>query len=119
VIAAGPLRGPGKGGGFAAAGLTAPAKGTGPPLRPPGCCASPCGRRPSGPPLTPETTAAPRDSKSGQATGLPRPDAGAKASPVPAVITTTEISTVRGTPSGLYAFLTVVALMGAAERVVR
>src|SRR6266700_2403349 len=31
---------PGKGGGFAAAGLLAPAKGTGPPLRPQGCSAS-------------------------------------------------------------------------------
>jgi hypothetical protein len=81
VTAAGPLRGPGKGGGFAAAGLTALAKGTGPPLRPNGCCASPRGRRPCGPPLIPETPAAPRDSKSRQATGLPRPDARAKASP--------------------------------------
>ena len=41
VTAAGPLRGPGKGGGCAAAVLLAPAKGTGPPLRPQGCCASP------------------------------------------------------------------------------
>ena len=74
---AGPLRVPGKGGGCAAAVLAAPANGTGPLLRPPGCCASPCGRRPCGPPLTPETTAAPRNRKSGQATGLPRPTAGA------------------------------------------
>ena len=41
VSAAGPLRGPGKGGGCAAAVLAAPAKRTGPPPRPPlGCCAS-------------------------------------------------------------------------------
>jgi hypothetical protein len=50
VSAAGPLRGPGKGGGCAAAVLAAPAKRTGPPPRPPGCCASPCGRRLAGRP---------------------------------------------------------------------
>ena len=50
VTVAGPLRGPDKGGGCAAAVLAAPAKRTGPPPRPPGCCASPCGRRPCGPP---------------------------------------------------------------------
>ena len=77
VTAAGPLRGPGKGGGCAAAVLAAPAKGTGPPPRPQGCCASPCGRRPYGPPLTPGTPAAPQSRKSGQATALPRPVTGA------------------------------------------
>src|SRR6266704_4141415 len=71
VTAAGPLRGPRKGGGCAAAGLAAPAKGTGPPPRPQGCCASRCARRPCRPPLTPETTAAPRNRKSGQATACP------------------------------------------------
>jgi hypothetical protein len=72
VSAASPLCGPPNGGGFAAAGLAAPAKGTGPPLRPQGCCASRCARRPCGPPLTPETTAAPGSRKSGQATACPR-----------------------------------------------
>ena len=80
VTAAGPLRGPGKGGGCAAAGLAAPAKGTGPPLRPPGCCASPGGRRPCGPPLTPET---PRPRQEKRAGHRPAPPEGGrtKASP--------------------------------------
>jgi hypothetical protein len=71
VSAASPLRGPGKGGGCAAAVLVAPAKRTGPPPRPQGCCASPCGRRPYGPPLTPGTPAAPGNKKSGQAQACP------------------------------------------------
>ena len=47
------------------------AQGTGPPLRPPGCCASRCARQPCGLPLTPETTAAPGARKSGQAQACP------------------------------------------------
>jgi hypothetical protein len=46
------------------------AQGTGPPLRPQGCCAS-LTRRPCGPALTPETTAAPSGRKRGQARPAP------------------------------------------------
>jgi len=83
VNAAGPLRGPGKGGGFAAAGLVVPAKGTGPPPRPQGCCTSRCARRPCGPPLTPGTPAAPGSRKSGQATACPRRARARQGQPVP------------------------------------
>ena len=71
VSAAGPLRGPGKGGGCAAAGLLAPAKGTGPPLRPKGAPHRPAGDVPCGPPLTPETTAAPGTGKAGRPRACP------------------------------------------------
>src|SRR6266568_2888079 len=53
-----------------------PRKATGPPLRPQGCCASRCARRPCGPPLTPETSATPRPGRRGQARALPRPARG-------------------------------------------
>jgi len=82
VSAAGPLRGPGKGGGFAAAGLVAPAKGTGPPPRPQGCCASRCARRPCGPPLSPGTPAAPEGQEERAGHSLPAARRGRdKASP--------------------------------------
>jgi hypothetical protein len=54
------------------------AQGTGPPLRPPGCCASRCARQPCGLPWTPETTAAPGARKSGQAQACPRAARGAQ-----------------------------------------
>jgi hypothetical protein len=81
---ASPLRGPKnppEGGGFAAAHSRLAAQGTGPPLRPQGCCASRCARQPCGLPLTPETTAAPGTRKSGQA----RPAPPARAASKPAV----------------------------------
>src|SRR5215510_14737757 len=101
VTAAGPLRGPHKGGGCAAAVLVAPAKGTGPPPRPQGCCASPCGRRPCVPPLTPGTPAAPGSRKSGQARACPRRARAHQGQPVLTMITTTEFSTVGGEPRTL------------------
>jgi len=74
-----PLRGPGSpGGGFAAADPSGAAQGTGPPLRPPGCCASRCARQPCGLPRTPETAAAPGARKSGQAQACPRAARGAQ-----------------------------------------
>ena len=100
MTAAGPLRGPHKGGGCAAAVLAAPAKRTGPPPRPPGCSASPCGRRPCGPPWTPGTPAAPGNRKSGQATACPGQTRAHQGQPALATITTTEVSTLRGEPRG-------------------
>ena len=100
MTAAGPLRGPGKGDGCAAAVLLAPAKGTGPLLRPQGCSAPPCGRRPCGPPLTPETTAAPGGRRSGQATACPNPASGRKkASPFRAGHQNESLHAFRGTPA--------------------
>ena len=67
VSAAGPPRGPGKGGGCAAAGILGlrPLRVRG---RPSGLKGAPhrARRRPCGPPLTPQTTAAPRDRKGGR-----------------------------------------------------
>jgi hypothetical protein len=76
VTAAAPLaRAKDNGGGYAAADLLVPAQATGPPLRPQGCCASRCARRPCGPPLTPETSATPRPGNAGRPS-LPRPPRG-------------------------------------------
>src|SRR5258708_36825679 len=52
------------------------AQGTGPPLRPQGCCAS-LTRRPCGPALTPETSAAPQAG----CTARPRPAPRARGAP--------------------------------------
>ena len=59
-----------------------------------GCCASPCGRRPCGPPRTPGTPAAPGSSKRGQARACPGQARAHQGQPVLAMITTTEVSTV-------------------------
>ena len=72
----GPAARAGKGGGCAAAGLAAPAKGTGPPPGLKGASHRAAGDGPSGRP-GPRGPLRPLGSrKSGQATGLPRPDAG-------------------------------------------
>ena len=98
VTAAGPLRGPGKEAAAPPLALLAPAKGTGPPLRPQGCCASPCGRRPCGPPLTPGTPAAPGSRKSGQATACPARTRAQQGQPVLARTTNRSLHGLRGTP---------------------
>ena len=98
VTAAGPLRGPHKRGGCAAAVLLAPAKRTGPPPRPPGCCRIALRATALRAALDPGTPAAPGSRKSGQEHSLPRPDAGAREQPCLAAITTTEVSTVSGEP---------------------
>jgi hypothetical protein len=84
------------GGGCAAADHPGrPAHGTGPPLRPQGCCAS-LTRRPCGPALTPETTAAPRAGSTGRP-GLPPAARGAPAKArSPHKNTKLEVSTVSG-----------------------
>ena len=83
MSAAGPLRGPHKGGGCAAAVLVAPAKRTGPPPRPPGCCASPCGRRPCRAALDPGDPCGPWEQEKRAGHSLPRPDAGATRTALP------------------------------------
>jgi hypothetical protein len=60
----------------------APREGTGPPLRPQGCSASPAATASAGPALTPETTAAPQAGNTGRPS-LPRPRRGASGEPVP------------------------------------
>jgi hypothetical protein len=77
VSAAGPLRGPGKGGGFAAAGLVAPAKGTGPPPRPQGCCASRWRATALRAALDPGDPCGPWEQGKRAGPGLPPPGAGA------------------------------------------
>jgi len=77
VSAAGPLRGPGKGGGFAAAGPLAPAKGTGPLLWPPGALRAAALRAA----LDPGTAAAPGNRKAAGHRPAPPGSGRKKASP--------------------------------------
>jgi len=75
--------------------LGCPAQGTGPPLRPQGCCAS-LTRRPCGPALTPETTAAPQAGSTGRP-GLPPAARGtSERTARQRTITKSEVSTVSG-----------------------
>jgi hypothetical protein len=95
VTAAGPLRGPPEGGGCAAARLVVPAEGTGPPLRPQGCCASRCARRPAAAPDPGDLCGPWRQVKAGRHS-LPPPGAGTTRRAPSDPITATEVSTVRG-----------------------
>ena len=94
MSAAGPLRGPGKGGGCAAAVLVAPAKGTGPPPRPQGCFRIALRATALRAALDPGDPCGPWEQEKRADQGLPPPDAGAKGQPALAMITTTEVSTV-------------------------
>ena len=95
MSAAGPLRGPFKGGGFAAAVLAAPAKRTGPPPRPQGCCASRWRATALRAALDPGDPCGPWEQEQRAGSSLPRPGAGAaRTAPSWAMITTTEVSTV-------------------------
>ena len=89
VTAAGPLRGPDKRGGCAAAVLLAPANRTGPPPRPPGCCRIALRATALRAALDPGNPCGPGSSKSGQAAKAGRPracpgrDAGARRTALP------------------------------------
>jgi hypothetical protein len=94
MSAAGPLRGPHKGGGCAAAGLLAPAKGTGPLPRPQGCCASRCRATALRAALDPGDPCSPWEQAKRAGPGLPHQARARQGQPALTMITTTEVSTV-------------------------
>ena len=61
----------------------APLEGTGPPLRPQGCCAPPAGGGPCGAGLDPGDRCGPSRQETRAGPGLPRPGRGASGEPVP------------------------------------
>jgi hypothetical protein len=99
VTAAGPLRGPEKEAAAPPQSFLCPLRVRGRSSGLQGATAPPCGRRPCGPPWTPETTAAPGSRKSGQATGLPHRQAGTRRpAPLPGDHQNRSLHTSRGTP---------------------
>jgi hypothetical protein len=82
------------GGGCAATGLAAPAKGTGPPPRPQGCCASRWRATALRAALDPGDPCSPWEQEKRAGPGLPPPGAGATRPAMLAMFTTTEVSAV-------------------------